>query len=165
MFVTLAEEAEQMLGAMAIQRNVAQLIDDDQGMALNLFFQLQHMPLLTRFTVQIRQARSGEELDLVTAATRFTSQSDGKMRFPSTGGAMEDHIAAKVDKATLGQIDQTLLVEFGNRREVEVGHFLDHRELGLLKTAGRGAGLALLHFQFRQLLQVQFVAAVLRCIR
>ena len=58
---------------MAVQGNVTQLIDDDQVMTLNLFFQLQDLTFFAGLTIKIRQPRGGEEPGLVAATTSFAA--------------------------------------------------------------------------------------------
>jgi hypothetical protein len=58
LLVALAEEAKQMLRTVAVQWDVAQFVDDDQVrgvLLLDLFFQLQDLPFLAGFRVEVGQ--------------------------------------------------------------------------------------------------------------
>ena len=62
LLIALTEEAEQVLGAHAIQRDIAQFIHNDQSTASDVLLQLQDRPLLPGLDVRVDQTRGREEL-------------------------------------------------------------------------------------------------------
>ena len=89
-FVTLAEEAEQVLGGCTIQWDIAKLIDNDQIATENMIFQLRDLTFFTCFDVGVGQLCRGKAFGFVTPPTSFTSQSNCQVRFARSGGAVKD---------------------------------------------------------------------------
>ena len=90
LLVAPAEEAEQMLGATAIQRDVTEFVDYDQVIAGDVLLQPQYLAFFPGFDVGVHQTRDREETDLVSASTTFAFDRPRRPSHPSRADAEGD---------------------------------------------------------------------------
>jgi len=160
LLVALAEEAEQVLGPHPVQRQIAELIHNDQIAPPDRLFQLQDRSFLTGLEIGVHQSGGGEELHRVAALTRLAAEGDRQVRFAHARGAADHNVGFALDEAAACQVQNILLVQLRHVGEPVAGQFLDQRELGLFHPSLDRHGRAALHLQFRQALQEVLIGGI-----
>src|SRR5213594_1282521 len=127
--VAAADELEEEVGADAIDRQVADFVDDHQprhGVELEPLVE----PILADRPAQRRDhARGGREEHAVAPLDRFEAEPDGEMGFADAGRPEQDDILPVLDEVTGGEGLDLLLVEAllqdATTQETAYADFLD----------------------------------------
>src|SRR2546426_181070 len=117
--VAAADELEEKIGAGAVDREIADLVDDEQardGVDLEPLLQA---PLRGRFRERGDQPGRRREEHAIAVLDGLESEADGQVGLPDAGWTEEDDILAVLDEVTAAQGLDLLLVERGLVAEVE----------------------------------------------
>ena len=155
--VAIGEHLEEQLGAAAAERQVAELIADEQIDAVELGQQAVEAMLLMGLLQLTDQAGGGEEPHPFAEATGGETQRGGDMGFSRAGVADEAAVVVLLDPFAARQFEDLLLVERRQSREVVTVEVLGHGEVGGADTGELGVGGAGGHLQLGQPQQVRVV--------
>ena len=136
LLVAAGDELEEQVSAVSVNRNVADLIDDEElGLAVELQTLLD--PVLGIGLGQGRDQRHGlGEVRPVALCDRLDAQGHGQVGLPDARRAQKDDVLAVRDEPALGQFLDPLLVDRGLEGEVEALERLDVGELGERSSDG-----------------------------
>jgi hypothetical protein len=130
LLIAAGDELEEQMRAVAIDRDVADLVDDQElGLAVEL------QPLFDFvFGIGLRQGRDQRhglgEVGPVALGYGLDAERHRQMRFSYPGRAQEDDVFAVGDEPASGQVFDPLAVDRRLEGEVEVLQRFDERELG-----------------------------------
>ena len=146
--VAVGEHLKQQLGPRAAEREVAQLVADQQFRPVELPEEAVELVLLLSFFQAVHQRRRREESHPPPLPARGQAQGDRQMGLPSSGLADQATIEVLIDPFAPRQLDDLLLGGRGHGREVEGVEILPDRErramdagLEPLRRAGRDLDL------------------------
>ena len=131
--VAAADELEEQMRGVGLERQIAKLIDDQQ-LRLGEADQLLVKPLLAmRLGEACDQRHCCRELYRVARQNCFAAERDREMRLAHTGRAEQKHVFAVGDPAGGGQVADLLGIEGGLRLEVEARQLLHRRKVSQLQ--------------------------------
>ena len=133
-----------------VERNVAELVQNNDVEAVELGELAGQPALLLRFDEQRDQLGRGHEPHPVVMLAAGHPQGDGQMRLPGADSADEHDVGGVGDEAAVEDLQDRIAVEVGLRLEREGVQRLQHREAGILDAALPASG----HLQVHQLRQV-----------
>jgi hypothetical protein len=127
--VTLGDHLKQQVRLIARQRQVADLVDDQQPIHRDRSMQclLQSALALRGFQQQHQVGRCHEPC-LDPGLCRQITQADGDMRFAHTGRPQQDHVLGPLDEAQSGELLDLRRRRADRKFEVELIQRLDRRE-------------------------------------
>ena len=130
LLVAAGDELEEQMRAVTVDRDVADLVDDEElGLAVKLQTLLD--PVLGIGLGQGRDKRHGlGKVGPVAFGDRLDAQGHGQVSLPDARRAQEDDVLAISDKPALRELLDPLLVDRGLEGEVEALQGLDIGELG-----------------------------------
>lgn len=97
--VALGDDLEEVAGLVAGQRQIADLVDDEQAGSQDVVPQNRVVPLLAPGRLQLQHQVSGcDELRLDPSLGGGVAQRDGQMRLAHTGWAQQHSVLALVDE-------------------------------------------------------------------
>src|SRR3989304_3657124 len=117
--VALGEDAEQQLGAGLGEGDEPDLVQDEEVQPEESALQFTQTQLGLGLRELIDETGGGGEANSLLLAAGGDTQGDGAVRFPGAGGPGEDHVLLPLGVVALGQLQDGLLVEGGDGREVE----------------------------------------------
>jgi hypothetical protein len=158
--ITVREDLEQQFSPPAGERQVTQLITDQQVSLVELRQQALQLVLLLRLLQTGNQIGSGEETHPASLTASCQRQRYCQMRLASSRTADQTAIVTLVDPVAAGKLQQLVLVDVWHQAEIVAVEVLHHRETSLLDASPHGVGGAGCDLQLSQPQQELFVPLV-----
>jgi hypothetical protein len=141
-FVAAGDQGEEQVGGLAFERQVADLVDDDQRVALDpLEFVVQRVAVL-RLLETVDRLLGGRERDAVPGLAGLDRQGDREVCLAGARRAEEADVAVLVDPGELREVQDQRLLGAGLGGEVEVLQRLVGGERGVADALAGPGGIA-----------------------
>ncbi len=160
-FIPIREDLEQQFGAGPAERQVAQLVADQQIHPVELVQEPVQLVLLLCLLQASDQSGGRIEPDPPTGPAGGQSQGNGQMSLADPLTAQQAEILVLIQPLTTSQLHDLLFVQVRHEAEVVGVEVLIDRERRLLDPRLQGVGTTLRRFQFHQPQQVLEVVGVL----
>lgn len=160
-FIPIGEDLEQQLGPGPAERQVAQLIADQQIHPVELAQEAIQLVLLLGFLQPRDQRRRRVEPDPPAGPAGGQTQGNRQVRFADSGIPDKAQIVVLVQPLTTSQLHDLLFVQVRHQAKVVGVQVLIDRERRLLDPRLQGIGATLRRLQFHQTQQVLQVVRVL----
>src|SRR5205823_12905203 len=141
-FVAARDERKQQVGGLAFEWEVADLVDDQQVVALEPAQLLLELVAVLRLLEPGDPFLRGREGDAVAALAGFEAERDREVALAGAGWAEEADVAALLDPGELREVEQERLLGARLRGPVEVFERLDRREAGRAHAHAGAGGVA-----------------------
>src|SRR3954447_269885 len=129
-FVAAADEHEHQVGGVRVERDVADLVDDEQRDPLQPREFVVEAALALRVGEQGDPFGGGAERDAVPGEAGADGDRDRQMAFPGPRGPEQDEILAAGEEVELAEVQDRVAPEAGLKGEVEFLERLARREAG-----------------------------------
>ena len=160
-FVAGGDELEEQVRGVLVERDVADLVDDDQLVAADLL----QLGLEASGLVGVGEAgdpvAGGVEQHRVAGVGGFDAEPDRQVGLPEPGRAEQDHVLGLRDERAGRQVRQHVAAQRGQVVEVEVLQRLHRREVRGADPHGGAGGLAVGDLALQDRGQVLLVRPVL----
>ena len=141
-FVAARDEREEQVGGLAFERQVADLVDDEQAVALEASeFVVERVAVLGCLEA-VDPLLGGGERDAVAGLAGLDRQRDREVRLAGAGRAEEADVAVLGDPGELGEVQDQRAFGAGLGGEVEVLERLVGGEGGVADALARAGGVA-----------------------
>ncbi len=156
-------ELKDQLRASGGEGDKAQLVQDDELMSERRGQDLGQTMFVLSQDQFIHQTGGGIETDAPTLTAGRECQAGRDMRFTKSRVADQDDRLRLVDIRTACQVEDTLLAQSGQAREIKVGQLFEYRESCALGAPLAQVLLTVEHFLLGQSKQEPVIAQVISC--
>jgi len=141
-FVAAGDEREEEVGGRALQWQVADLVDDQEVVALEAPELLLELVSVVRLLEPGDPFLGGREGDAVATLAGLHGERDREVCLAGPGRAEEADVCALLDPGELGEVQDERALRGGLRAPVEVLERLQGREAGVADARPRPRGVA-----------------------
>jgi len=149
-FIPIREDLEQEFGPGPTERQIAQLIADQQIHPVELSQEAVQLVLLLRFLQTSDQRGRRVEPDSPARAAGGQTQGNRQVRLADSGTPQEAEVLVLIQPLATSQFHHLLLGQVRHQAEVVAVEVLIDRERRLLDPRLQGVGTTLCRFQFHQ---------------
>src|SRR5580704_10281116 len=130
-FVASLDDLKEQIGLLAAQRQIADLVDDQQLVSIDRTMHDLAITVLTLRGLQHQhQIGRGKETGLVALLSGEIAERDREMSLAHARRSEEDHVLGALDEGKAGQFHDLLARRAGGEAEVILVKRLDRREAG-----------------------------------
>ena len=147
LLVPVGDELEKEISLAAVDREITDLVDDDQA------GREERLPFALGFLELADQRRHGREVDLKAVTAGLDGQGDGQMGLPDAGRAQENDVFMLWKESQVEKLHNRFLVQMGVEAEVVFLDGLGKRQPGNLEGGLEASFLPGRHFLLQEMIQ------------